>query len=52
MKFAEIPIGTYFTMPKGLLWRKTSDNEAVDVWSNRIIKVKPTTKCNVLSKEK
>lgn len=52
MTFSAVPVGEYFTMPKGLLWRKLNNAEAVNVWSGRIIRVKPTTKCNVLSKEK
>ena len=51
MKFIDVSIGAYFTMAKGLLWRKLNNAEAVDVWSGRIIRVKPTTKCNVPSKE-
>ena len=52
MTFSAVPVGEYFTMSKGLLWRKLNNAEAADVWSGRIIRVKPTTKCNVLSKEK
>lgn len=52
MKFADVTIGAYFIMNKGLLWRKLNNAEAADVWSGRIIRVKPTTKCNVPSKEK
>ena len=51
MKFSKVPIGAYFTMNKGLLWRKVSDTEAVDVWSGRIVKIIAEVLCNVLSKE-
>lgn len=52
MKFLDVTIDTYFTMSKGLLWRKINNEEAVDIWSGRIIRVKPETKCNISNKEK
>ena len=51
MKFVDVTIGAYFTMNKGLLWRKVSDTEAVDVWSGRVISIKPSIICHVQSKE-
>lgn len=50
IKFSKIPIGVYFTMKKGLLFRKVSITEAVDVWSGRKIVIKPETECNVEKK--
>lgn len=51
MKFSKVPIGTYFTMNKGLLWRKVSNTEAVDVWSGRKVKIIAEVMCNTLAKE-
>lgn len=48
MKFSEVPVGVCFTMSKGLLWRKLSETEAVDVWSGRLITVKPNIRCDLL----
>lgn len=47
MPFSKIPIGAYFTMKRGLLWRKVSSTEAVDVWSGRIIQVKSDVPCRI-----
>lgn len=47
MPFSEIPIGAYFTMKRGLLWRKTTSTQAVDVWSNRIVQIKPNVICQI-----
>ena len=51
MNFSGVPIGAYFTMSKGLLWCKVNKTEARDVWSNRIISVKPNVHCNVSAEE-
>lgn len=51
MKFSEVSIGTYFSMNKGLLWRKVSDTEAIDVWSGRRVKIIADVICNTLTKE-
>lgn len=51
MKFSEVPIGTYFSMNRGLLWRKVSDTEAIDVWSGRRVKIIADVKCNISTKE-
>ena len=47
MPFSEIPIGAYFTMKLGLLWRKTTPAQAVDVWSHRIVQIKPDVICHI-----
>lgn len=47
IEFSKIPIGVYFSMKKGLLFRKVSITEAVDVWSGRRLMIKPETECNV-----
>lgn len=51
MNFSEVPIGTYFSMNRGLLWRKVSDTEAIDVWSGRRVKINADVKCNISTKE-
>lgn len=45
--FSEVDIGSYFTMRRGLLWRKVSPTEAIDVWSHRIIQVKSDVLCRI-----
>lgn len=47
MPFSKIPIGSYFTMCRGLLWRKVSSTEAIDVWSHRIIQIKSDVLCRI-----
>lgn len=47
MLFSEIPIGAYFTMKRGLLWRKTTSTQAIDVWSHRVVQVKPDVICHI-----
>lgn len=46
-KFRDIPIGSYFTMKFGLLWRKVSDMHAADVWSGRVIYVDSEVACRI-----
>lgn len=47
MPFSKIPIGAYFTMKRGLLWRKTTSTQAIDVWSQRIVPIKPDVICHI-----
>ena len=47
MPFSKIPIGAYFTMKRGLLWRKTAPTLAVDVWSNRVVQINPDVICHI-----
>lgn len=49
MPFSEIPIGANFTMKRGLLWRKTTSTQAVDVWSNRIVQINPDVICHIIN---
>ena len=51
MRFEEIAIGTYFTTSKGLLWRKVSETEAIDIWSGRRVKIIADVVCNIQAKE-
>lgn len=47
MPFSKIPIGACFAMKRGLLWRKTAPTEAIDVWSHRIVQIKPDVICHI-----
>ena len=47
MPFSKIPIDVYFTMNRGLFWRKITSTQAVDVWSHRIIQIKPDVICHI-----
>lgn len=38
-------------MNKGLLFRKISTTEAVDVWSNRKITIRSETKCYLMKND-
>lgn len=49
--FSDVEIGSYFTLRKGLLWRKISQTEAKDVWSGRIVTVSPEVVCSIRIKE-
>ena len=45
--FSEVGIGSYFMMRRGLLWRKTTSTQAVDVWSNRVVQINPDVICHI-----
>ena len=45
--FSEVSISSYFTMRRGLLWRKITSTQAVDVWSNRVVQINPDVICHI-----
>lgn len=47
MSFSKILIGAYFTMKQGLLWRKVSATEAVNVWTGHIVQINLDVICHI-----
>lgn len=50
--FSRVGIGEYFVLPKGLLWRKISPTQAIDVWSGRIVTINPEVTCSMQTEQK